>query len=371
MSVTDLVVPPGLEELVARIQAIDTGALTEVAGALETGARQVEFTCLRMRGIANDVYGQEQWAGAAGSAWYDHLYQGASTLSQAEYALREMAGILRELVGEAERAKATLRQVGPLAAELYKNPTNLTAKARAEQLIESACNAYHSAEKRLRDRLWRLGDSANVGDPPLPPAPLQPKPSWWEWLLGLYPEVMWSFWPKDGKPYGVNEDGELVPAHWGMPIPMEVQEMGIGGLLRVIPRLARRVKVTPGMTADDIAKQLADDIAGSYGWRPGHIDRHIREWYGLGKDEPVPAWMKAEFLHKVSTAAARSGKVIPSRLGGQDMHAVLHYDQATKRYLAVYYHASGKYAGEFATAFRPTPAQVDELLRRGATIKGF
>ncbi|MGH9039596.1 MAG: hypothetical protein ACRDZ3_05140 [Acidimicrobiia bacterium] len=40
------------------------------------------------------------------------------------------------------------------------------------------------------------------------------------------------------------------------------------------------------------------------------------------------------------------------------------------RYLVVHFHATGKYADDFASAFVPTKAQVDALLRRAASVKG-
>ena len=55
---------------------------------------------------------------------------------------------------------------------------------------------------------------------------------------------------------------------------------------------------------------------------------------------------------------------------GQSTYAMLHFDQATKRYLVVHFHAEGKYVNEFASAFIPTKTQVDALLRRAATVSG-
>lgn len=75
------------------------------------------------------------------------------------------------------------------------------------------------------------------------------------------------------------------------------------------------------------------------------------------------------YAERTAVAAARSGKMLAGSLKGQKTHAVLHFDQDAKRFLVVNFHAEGRYAGDFATAFAPTPHQIDELLRRAATVR--
>lgn len=286
-------------------------------------------------------------------------------------ALTEMAGVLDHLGAAVQEARAELATFDRIMAEAYMGTAGSEAAEIARLHLERAEHTYHDAERRVRAILWELGDSAPVAPPPEPPLPIVPKPPWWRSVLfgssGFY---AWRR-GKDGRLQGFDEDGMLVPAHRGHAGWVELKQGGFGGLWRLIPGIGKRLKVVgPTASLRQLTKTFADDIARCYGWRAAHIDRHIREWYGLREGAPVPAWMKAEFLNKVATAAARSGKVIPGRLGGEATHAVLHFDQVTKRFLVVHFHARGRYAGQFATAFRPTPAQVDALLRQAATVGG-
>jgi hypothetical protein len=116
-----------------------------------------------------------------------------------------------------------------------------------------------------------------------------------------------------------------------------------------------------------------DVVKGSYGWRDGHIDRHVREFYNLPKGADVPPYMKDEFAKVVQAAGANSGKVfrwtLPPGEGEterQATYAIIYRDPNTKKWLAVQFYQSGPRAGEFATAFEPTPSQMNRMLQENA-----
>ena len=97
------------------------------------------------------------------------------------------------------------------------------------------------------------------------------------------------------------------------------------------------------------------------------MDRHLREFYHLGKAAVTEPWQRAEFLRIISAAGATQGKVftwrVPSTQGGtQATYAVLYNDPGTKRWVVVQFYKEGKRAREFATAFMPTEAQKAAML---------
>jgi hypothetical protein len=51
------------------------------------------------------------------------------------------------------------------------------------------------------------------------------------------------------------------------------------------------------------------------------------------------------------------------------MWAVIHDDQETSQWIVVQFHTGGNYAGQFATAFRPTPRQLAAMLRQNAVTQ--
>jgi hypothetical protein len=360
--------PPSAEELIDRLKAVDTNTLSATAAKMDDAARELVTAHGKINGLV--IAMSAVWHGKDWQAWREHISSCIGKLEIADEALGAMARALREFVSAVDSARGQADIAGAFAVEVFKDPGDFDARIQAERFVQMAADTYHGAEKRVREDFWRLGDSAPVGKPALPGFPAMPGQSWWEGLLfgpaGFY---SWRV-GRNGQPMGYDEDGNLVPAHWGHPEFVEVQQMGFGGLLRAIPGLGRRVRVGPGASVKDLTKAFADDIAKSYAWRPDHIGRHIREWYGLPKDAPIPKWMNDEFLSKVATASAASGKVITESTRGGPMRSVLYFDQTTKRWLLVRYHAEGKYAGQFATAVRPSPAQVDRILRQGATVKG-
>ena len=355
-------------EAVRRLRTVDVDALERTAIVMSDAASQILDTAAKVRSLMADS--APHWQSTEHDGWAEQLASTDRRLIGAGDAFEEVSSLLNWLSAEALAARTELQVFDQMVTEAYVDPAQMGDLDGALRYAERAGDGYHRAEVRVRTRWWDLGDAAPLGAPPTPPLPVTPRRSWWQSLLGG-PDGYYTWGPgPGGTATGVDEDGNTVPAQRGRPAYVEVKEMGIGGLLRRIPRLSRRLGVPVRGSLKQLTKAFADDIVRSYGWRAQHIDRHIREWYGLSRKAPVEPWMKSEFLDKVASTVARSGKVIPGSLSGQPTHAMLHFDQATKRYLVVHFHASGRYAGEFASAFRPTAQQVDELLRRAATVSG-
>jgi len=352
-------------EAVRRLRTVDIDTLERNAIAMSDASAQVLDTAVEVRRLVESSV--PYWQSAEHVAWAEQLALADRRLAGAGDALEEVASLLQRLIVETHAARSELKIFDQMVAEAYTDPYAPGDLDEAGRYAERAGDEYHRAEVRTRARLWDLGDAAPLGAAPTPPLPLTPRRTWWQSLLvGPDGYHTWGRGP-GGTATGVDEDGNTVPAHRGRPVYVEVKQGGIGGLLS---KLGRRLRVPNGASLKELTEAFADDIARSYGWRPGHIDDHVREWYHLAEGTPVAPWMKSEFLDKVATAVARSGKVIPGSLRGQPTHAMVYFDQATKRRLVVHYHASGQYAGQFASAFIPTAKQYDELLRRAASVRG-
>lgn len=355
-------------EAVRRLRTVDVDALERTAIVMSEAASQILLTAAKVRSLVADSV--PHWQSTEHDGWAEQLASADRRLIGAGDALEEVSSLLNWLSAETVAARTELQIFDRMVAEAYVNPALMGDLDGALRYAERAGDGYHRAAVRVRARWWDLGDAAPLGAPPTPPLPVTPRRSWWQSLLGG-PDGYYTWGRGPGERVtGVDEDGNSVPAHRGRPAYVEVKEMGLGGLLRRIPGLSRRLGVPARGSLKELTEAFADDIVRSYGWRPGHIDDHVREWYRLAKGAPVEPWMKSEFLDKVATAVARSGKVFPGSLRGKPTHAMLYFDQATKRHLVVHYHASGKYAGQFASAFIPTAKQFDELLRRAASVRG-
>jgi uncharacterized protein YukE len=360
----DGITPPSTDEIIQRIRAVDCDALESAAKAMDTQAAALETECERLRGVYLATI--NMWKGAAATSWYDHVNACMDNLDQAHWPLTQMAALLRQYKSAAETAKAKVREVGQMAVRAYENPGDGTDVTEGEKLGKETVRAFHEAEQGIRTQLWKLGDIAPgpVPDPVIPPTPHQ---SWWKNLLfGGPPPYTLPIGPH-GEVMSYDEDGNLVAAHWGHAVPMEILESGIGsGLARLLAKFAGEDGAAAGEVS---AEAFAEDIAASNAWRPSHIDPKIREWYNLKPDDDIEPWMRKGFLDTVSKAAAKSSNVFRWDVSGQPGDAVVYYDQATKRWLAVVYYASGPRAGEFMSTFAPDAAKVDEMLRAAATRK--
>jgi uncharacterized protein YukE len=358
------ITPPDTAEIIERIKAVDCAALESAARAMDSQAAALETECERLRGVYLATI--NMWKGAAAASWNDHANACMSNLDQAHWPLTQMAVLLREYRAAAETAKSGVNQVAHYAVKAYEDPTDGADVSAGEKLAKQTADTFHHAEQRIRTELFKLGDLAPgpVPDPVIPPTPQQ---AWWKNLLfGAPPPYTLPIGPH-GQIMSYDEDGNLVAAHWGHAVPMQILEDGIGsGLARLLAKFAGEEGAAAGKVS---AEAFAKDIAESNAWRPSHIDPKIREWYNLKPGDDIQPWMRKDFLDTVSGAAAKSSNVFRWDVSGQPGDAVLHYDQATKRWLAVVYYASGPRAGEFMSTFAPDAAKVDEMLRAAATRK--
>jgi hypothetical protein len=352
--------PPATDELIGRVNAVDPGTLEAAAGALDAAAEQMADHARLLSGIVSATL--PHWKGPAAGAWLEFFTLPTANLRLATWPLREMAAALREIAAEAERAKGMIAAIQDELRAIYMNPLDLESRLRAETLIESAASSYHAAERRIRERLWRIGDLAPFPLPGPPPPPLRPARSFWDRLLGG-PDPMFAY-PvgPDGQPYALDEDGNPVPVHQGHPQEVEVKEAGAAPLWRLIPRVARRLPANA--TPRQIAKAFADDIVQSEKWSSGAVRKHIEEWHGLPRSSRLTPRMEKEFLDMASRAAASKARVFESHLGPRPTWVKRHYDPATRKWLFVHFY---KDSGEFASAFVPSKSRFDALLRQAAT----
>jgi uncharacterized protein YukE len=350
--------PPGVGELIDRIRHVDQAALEATARGFDDAAGGLDAQ--RGRIHASVAVAMPQWRGKAATAWQQHLALTASRLHAAAGALRETGTVLRELARESESARVTLDQARALQVQGYELPDQLEGLAEAQRQAEAATASYHAAEQRLRARLWEIGDRAPVAPPPVPPLPSVPPIPLWARALGERAPT-W-YWDRglDGQALGWDEDGNVVSAARGHPRTFELTEMGFGGLLKVLPGVARRAPVNP-RTAEELVPAFREVIEGSYAWRDAHRLRHVREWFRLPPGAEVPAWMDKEYLDLVARASAEQGTSKTYNVFGKATHLVLKYDQETKRQLVVPFHASGPRAGEFATSFIPSERQLAKI----------
>jgi uncharacterized protein YukE len=352
---------PATDELIGRINAVDVGALEAAARALDAAAERMGDHARQVTGIVSATI--PHWTGAGAGAWVDYFTRPTANLRMAVWPLHEMAAALRELAVEAERARSGIAGAQDEFRAIYMDPTDLGARLRAEALIQGAASSYHAAEQRIREKLWRIGDLAPYPLPAPAPPPPRPRPgSFWEALLAPPPPIYGWGLDQNHQPYGLDEDGNHVAPYRGDYLEFEVQEAGVGGLLRLIPRVAGRLPANP--TFKQVAKAFADDIVKSRKWSSGAIRKHIEEWHGLPRSSSLTPQMEKDFLDMVSRAAASKTRVYDSFLEGRPTLAKLHRDPGTRKWLVVHFY---KDTGEFASAFVPSKAAVDALLRQAAT----
>jgi len=378
-------VDPDVEAIaMSRLNHADGDDLISAANGMDLAYERFWAVRGRVAGVRVDLV--SQWDSASGRAMLDHLETVENALAQVGAALTIMADKLRAHGNVVNTARDSVRD---LVVQGYTDPLSVT-----DSDIDAVLQDFLDSEQALTTDLWTYGALA-PGAIPLPEPPPRPPGDWktilfgdgypagWYWLGedGEYPDPDDFDWGDDFEPgtydpdnplYGYDEWGNLVPAYQaGMPVPMEVQEASVGsGLLKLLGKAARGAGATAsgaraiGQSADDLAAL----IRGSYGWRPSHIDRHIREWYRLADDAPVQPWMREEFLETVVQAGVRQGKVFQWSLrgesGAQSTYSVLRYTNG--RWMVSQYYASGSRAGEFATAFEPTARQLARMLQQAA-----
>lgn len=357
------------EAIVARhLSHADGDGLISAADGMDTAYDQFWNARGRVAGVRTDLV--NQWDSASGRSMLDYLETVDGALAQVGAQLSIMAEKLR---AHGRLINTTRANVRDLVVRKYQDPFSVS-----ESEIEAQLQSFHDSERELTTDLWTYGALA-PGGIPLPEPPPRPPGDWKTFLFGDGYPAGWYWLGEDGKPagpdeplYGYDEWGNLVPAYQAaMPVPMYIQEAGIGsGLLKLLGKAAKGAGATAS-GARAIA-QNADDLAalvrGSYGWRASHIDRHIREWYRLADDAPVQPWMRDEYLDLIVQSGIKQGKVFQWSLrgesGAQSTYSVLRYTNG--RWLVSQYYANGSRAGEFATAFEPTARQLARMLQQAA-----
>jgi hypothetical protein len=357
-----------IPELLDRIAAVDPDAIEAAAAEMTRASAAFETERDRVRGLRQGSQ-QVDWKGAAKDAWDMYTTECADKLSSAGYALTLMSEILKTFAGIARDCKTTVRaeqSKETYAPQQYQNPED------AQLLYVTVARKYHAAEQDARGRLWTLGDSADVGPPPAAVVPPPPKKSWWQGLL-FGPDNAGPQFDQNGDPIGYDEDGNTVAGYRAAEIAyIQILEDGVGGALaRLLSRAGRAGRLgsrAAGAAGDEAAAgAFADDIAASNAWRPSHVDDKIREWYNLKATDPIPDWMRTDFLKTMGRASAQSSGPFSWDVAGQKSATVLYRDPTTKQWMAVSYYADGARAGEFMSVIKPGPEKLDEMLRAAAT----
>lgn len=365
------------QQILLRAERTDPETLRASAKAFETAAEQFGNVRGRMNGVILDTH--QMWDSTAGRSFGAHSGTVLRGLGDVGYTLGFFARNLRE---HAQLAEETRTAIAPYRGKLPANPY-YAPDIPTQNVLDRIAVVFHESEVKIRKAFFSWGAQA-PGKLPIPGLPPPEKQSWWEGLLfgpGAYPTWVtkdgdpWvgpghpyvyppgsKEYEEQGEPYGYDEDGNLVPA-WQAAYPDEFypfQENGGGAIFRWIARAGRSGRGVQN------ADEYMEVVTGSHGWRPGHIERHVREYYNLAPNADVPVWMRDEFTRLVRGAGENSGKVFRWSTGGQPTNTIIYRDPDTKKWIAVQFHQEGPYAGQFATAFQPTPAQLNAMLRQNA-----
>jgi uncharacterized protein YukE len=394
-----VLLPPEVQEGLTRLRTTDSDQLRRAAAALEATARVADTVSAGLDGIT--AHTQATWHGAAADAFADYESSLRSRLSEVCTGLVRIARALRSHAEAADHARAEAARGLDLAATLLPEqlgasaspwPSDLQRRTDVLALLHRAASTFHSSERTTRAALWAIGERAPYGIP-MPELPPPAPQSWWQtaligpadvqyWTAGngfqiaVRPDgsgshgVDTSRFDPASPLYGVDEDGNVVPAFMADPSvgrdPDEPLEDGssVGLLLGFVASAVKPARNIAAATED-----VAALIRRSHGWRPQHMDRHLREFYHLKRGVLPQAWQRADFLRIISEAGATQGKVfswrVPSTQGGtQETYAVLYNEPRTKRWVVVQFYKDGKRAREFATAFMPTEAQKAAMITK-------
>jgi hypothetical protein len=366
-----------IEELVRRVERTNSEQLRTTAKAFEDAYEQFKIIRGQMNGVIVDTI--NLWDSTAGRAFRTYADELLRGLADVDYTISFLASNLRAHAKVADDVRGELPKY---RTDDPDHPYIQQDFVKAE-IIDGLLQHFRDSEVRVRDAFWKWGEHA-PGKLPTPQLPPPAEQSWWESLLfGPGPEPSWltkdgDTWFGEGDPYGYDEEGNLVPAHraaypgeWYKYVQSGVP---LGSILKWIARGGK----TGGpayRSADEAADAMMGIVTRSEGWRPTHIDRHIKEFYNLDPNPAVPApqWARDEFVAVMRSAGANSGKVfrwsLPPAAGTntrQATYAVLTRDPNTKQWLVLQFYQEGARAGQFATAFRPTPSQLNRMLQENA-----
>jgi hypothetical protein len=365
-----------IEELVRRVERTNSDQLRTSAKAFEDAYEQFKIVRGQMNGVVVDTV--NLWDSTAGRAFRGYADELLRGLADVDYTLSFLASNLRAHAKVADDVRGELPKYVNTDSAGHPYIQQDFMKA---QMIDGLLKHFRDSEVRLRDAFWQRGEQA-PGKLPVPQLPPPAEQSWWEsFLFGPGPEPSWltkdgDTWHGQGEPYGYDEEGNLVPAHRAA-YPGEwyrYQQSGVpvGQILKWIAR-GGRAAGPAFRTADEAADAMMDVVTRSRGWRPEHIDRHIKEFYNLDPSAPTPQWAKDEFVAVMRSAGANSGKVFrwslppaPGTNTRQATYAIMARDPHTKQWLVLQFYQDGARAGEFATAFRPNPSQLNRMLQENA-----
>lgn len=374
--------PPDRSEILSRIGATDSHQLSASAATMEKAADECQQLTGRMRGIRAGV--PDSWTHGGVEEFLKYSSELIYNLSESTNAVRTVADQLRSHAAVADEAKQLVFTAGGLAAaqKYDSHPGGEFADYQTD-----AIERFHRSEQRVREALWKFGEIA-PGKIPLPQAVPLPKETGWYSKLdpseigdqywvdsNLDPHPAADVYDERHKLYGYDEDGNLVPAFMADPMRQRYVEGGVP--LRGILQLLR----IGGRTFENVEEATAAlraEVAASYGFRASHIDRHIREFFNLGKASTETALevYRQQFLDLIEEAIKKSDRVfrwdLKSDVKGvrAATNTIRYREPQTGRWIFVQFYADGERAGEFATAFMPTRSQMLRANRSATIVSG-
>lgn len=365
------------DEIIRRIEVTKPEVLRATAGAFDTCEQELFQVRGQMNGVVADTH--QMWDSGAGRSFGSASQTVLKELGTVGYTLGYLGRNLRAHADATDKARAALQ---PFRSNAPGPHPYVQSDAIKQSKVDAIAYEFHESEVRVRKALFSWGEQAPFGIrvPELPPKAEQ---SWWQGLLfGEPPDPAWV--TKDGdpiglqhqgeQPYGYDEDGNLVPAHQaaypGTYDPRAMLGVTPGGIFKFLQRLPQTTKRPMAVTNGD---EFLETVHNSQGWRQGHRDRHIREFYNLKRGEEIPDWMRTRYDEVIRSAGEQSPRVFNWWLNGseglQPTYAILYRDPDTKKWIALQFYKDvkgQKFPLHFANAVEPTPSQLNRMLQANA-----
>jgi uncharacterized protein YukE len=373
MTVTQL----STDEIILRIEATKPDVLRAAAGAFDACEQEVFQARGRMNGVIADTH--QMWDSTAGRSFGNASQTVLKGLGNVGYTFGYLGRNLRAHADATDKARSELQ---PYRSNAPGNHPYVQSDAIKQSKIAAIAHEFHESEVRVRKALWSWGEQA-PGAIPVPELPPKPDQPWWkDALFGEPPDTAWV--TADGEPialanqgeapYGYDEDGNLVPAHQatypGVYDPRAILGVTPGGIFKFLNRIPKTTKNPLPVTNGD---EFLEMVHNSKGWKDGHRDKHLREFYNLKKGEEIPPWMRTRYDEVIKAAGEQSPRVFNWKLKGsegpQPTYAILYKDPDTKKWIALQFYQDvkgQKYPLHFANAVEPTPYQLDQMLRANA-----
>jgi uncharacterized protein YukE len=373
MTVTQL----STEEIITRIEDTKPDVLRAAAQAFDACEQDLLQVRGRMNGVIADTH--QMWDSTAGRSFGNASGTVLKGLGNVGYTMGYVGRNLRAHADAADKARAALQ---PYRSNAPGPHPYVQSDAIKQSKVDAIAHEFHESEVRVRKALYSWGEQAPFGIP-IPELPPKSEQAWWkDALFGEPPDTAWvtadgepiAMQNQGAAPYGYDEDGNLVPAHQatypGIYDPRGILGVTPGGIFKFLNRIPKTTKNPMPVTNGD---EFLEMVHNSQGWRPGHRDRHLREFYNLKPNDPIPDWMRTRYDEVIRKAGEQAPRVFNWKLKGKDgpqpTYAILYKDPDTNKWIALQFYQDvkgQKFPLHFANAVEPTAHQWDEMMRAGA-----